>query len=343
MLKVFEAFAGIGFQRLALDRVINYESVGISEIDKYAIKSYEALHGKTCNYGDITKIDPHQLPDFDLFTYSFPCQDISNAGHQKGLIEGTRSGLLWECERIINIKRPTYLLMENVTMLLSKKFRDNYRVWENLLEEMGYRNYTFILNCADYGVPQKRKRAFTVSILNNIHSFKIPDPFDNGIKLIDILENDCNINEMYYLSYSSIKNLILNNNINTRYNYNNKVVEIVVDDTLIIKEGTKKGYAIAGIGDSIDFSYPSSTTRRGRVINGLSHTILTSPNIAIISTNRIRRITPLEVWRLFGGNDNEYYKIRPINSDTQLYKQMGNGIPVNMLLFIFKELFKEVK
>ena len=123
MLRVFESFAGIGTQRMALKRLgINHEVIGISEIDKFAIKSYEAIHGETKNYGDISKIDPNDLPDFDLFTYSFPCQDISMAGKQKGLKKGsgTRSSLLWECERIIEAKRPKYLLMENVKNLVGK-------------------------------------------------------------------------------------------------------------------------------------------------------------------------------------------------------------------------------
>lgn len=108
MIKVFEAFSGYGSQSLALERLnIEHEVVCISEIDKYAIQAYEALHGPVKNLGDISKIKAENAPEHDLFTYSFPCQDISVAGNQKGLIEGkTRSGLLWECERIIEAKKP---------------------------------------------------------------------------------------------------------------------------------------------------------------------------------------------------------------------------------------------
>ncbi|WP_308653598.1 DNA (cytosine-5-)-methyltransferase [uncultured Anaerococcus sp.] len=124
MLRVFESFAGIGTQRMGLEKAgIDHEVVGICEIDKFAIDSYQAIHGETKNFGDISKIDPKDLPDFDLFTYSFPCQDISMAGKQKGFDKesGTRSSLLWECERIIEAKRPKYLLMENVKALTFKK------------------------------------------------------------------------------------------------------------------------------------------------------------------------------------------------------------------------------
>ena len=97
MLRVFEAFAGIGTQRMALKRLgIAHEVIGISEINTHSIRTYEAIHGKTTNFGDISKVDPQTLPDFDLFTYSFPCQDLSVAGKQQGMIKGqTRSGLLY--------------------------------------------------------------------------------------------------------------------------------------------------------------------------------------------------------------------------------------------------------
>ena len=126
-LKVFTAFTGYDSQCMALDRMkINYELVGWSEIDKYAIMAHNAIYPqyKDRNFGDISKIDWENVPDFDLFTYSFPCTDISSAGQQKGLEEGsgTRSGLLWECKKAIELKRPKYLLMENVKALTQKSF-----------------------------------------------------------------------------------------------------------------------------------------------------------------------------------------------------------------------------
>lgn len=126
MIRVFEAFAGYGSQSMALEKLgIDFQVIGISEIDKYVIQAYMAVHGDTPNYGDISKINWSEVPDFDLFTYSFPCQDISNAGNQKGLEEGsgTRSSQLWECKKAIEAKRPKYLLMENVKALTNKKFK----------------------------------------------------------------------------------------------------------------------------------------------------------------------------------------------------------------------------
>lgn len=166
-LRVFEAFSGYGSQSMALRRLgIDFEVVGISEIDKYAIKAYMAVHGDTPNYGDIQKIDWSSVPDFDFLTYSFPCTDISTAGQQKGLAEGsgTRSSLLWECRKAIEAKRPKYLLMENVKNLVSKKFTPYLKEWIRFLEEQGYSNYTKVLNAKDFGVPQNRERVFMVSI-----------------------------------------------------------------------------------------------------------------------------------------------------------------------------------
>jgi DNA (cytosine-5)-methyltransferase 1 len=141
MLKVFEAFAGVGSQRMALRNLgIDHKVVGICEIDKFALKSYEAIHGDCPNFGDISKIDVNDLPSMDLFTYSFPCQDLSIAGKQKGLGENTRSGLLYECEKIIEAKRPKYLLLENVKNLVGKNFKNDFDKWLNYLEELGYQD-----------------------------------------------------------------------------------------------------------------------------------------------------------------------------------------------------------
>ena len=136
-IRMFEAFAGYGSQLMAMKRLaretpgLEVVPVGISEIDPYAVRGYEAVHGPVDNYGDITKIDWDAVPDFDLFTYSFPCQDISSAGQQRGLDpgSGTRSSLLWECQRAIDVKRPKYLLMENVAALTQDKFRPQLNRW----------------------------------------------------------------------------------------------------------------------------------------------------------------------------------------------------------------------
>ena len=170
-LKVFTAFSGYDSQCMALNRLhrhnpdFNYELVGWAEIDKYAIAAHNAVYPQWAdrNYGDIAKIDWAQVPDFDLFTYSSPCQDFSQAGKQAGGTEGsgTRSSLLWECRRAILAKKPKYLLMENVAALVSQKFIRLFNAWQLELESYGYRNFAKVLNAKDYGVPQNRERIFT--------------------------------------------------------------------------------------------------------------------------------------------------------------------------------------
>ena len=209
MIKVFEAFSGIGTQRMALRNLgIEHEVVAISEIDKYALKSYKAIHGDCLNFGDISEINPSEIPDHDLFTYSFPCQDISVAGKQKGLDmdSGTRSGLLWECQKVIAAKKPKYLLMENVKNLVGKKHKPNFDKWLEWLEGQGYTNYWQVLNAKDYGVPQNRERVFCVSILGQHNPYIFPEKQDLTIRLKDVLEEE--VDEKYYLNNEKTRNLL---------------------------------------------------------------------------------------------------------------------------------------
>ena len=198
MLRVFEAFAGYGSQSIALRNLgIEYEVVAISEIDKYAIKAYEAIHGSTLNLGNISKIEVEDIPNHDLFTYSFPCQDLSVAGKQAGLGKGTRSGLLYECEKVIEAKKPKYLLLENVKNLVGKKFKPKFDKWLEYLEGLGYTNYWQVLNAKDYGVPQNRERVFVVSILGEHKPYEFPKPIKLNKYVKDILENT--VDNKYYL------------------------------------------------------------------------------------------------------------------------------------------------
>lgn len=234
MLRIFTAFSGYDSQCLALDvirrdsvRYVNdprtprchftcdfhYELVGWSEIDKYTIKAHNALFPQWAdrNYGDISKIDWTKVPDFDLFTYSSPCQDFSQAGKQKGGTKGsgTRSSLLWECERAIEIKRPKYLLFENVAAVVSKKFIRLFNEWQLTLERLGYTNFTQVLNAKTHGypnpVPQNRARVFMVSILDCGKSFYFPDPQPLTQRLADVLEQ--NVDDSYYLSQDTIEKM----------------------------------------------------------------------------------------------------------------------------------------
>lgn len=206
-LKVFTAFSGYDSQCLALKRLgLPFDLVGWSEIDKAAIKAHDALFPeyKDRNYGDISKIDWSQVPDFELFTYSSPCTDFSNAGLQAGGEEGsgTRSSLLWECRKTILAKKPKYLMFENVKALVSEKFFYLFNKWCKELESYGYVNYYQVLNAKDYGVPQNRERIFMISILKTDDEpnpyYEFPKPIKLEKTVEDVLEDD--VDEKYYMS-----------------------------------------------------------------------------------------------------------------------------------------------
>jgi DNA (cytosine-5)-methyltransferase 1 len=209
-LRLIELFAGIGSQTQALTNIgIAHKVVAISEIDKYAIQSYEAMHGKANNLGDIRKIE--ELPDADLWTYSFPCQDISVAGKGAGIKEGTRSGLLFEVERLLRVALekgtlPKYLLLENVKNLVSKKFKADFDKWLDFLAELGYTNYWKVLNAKDYGIPQNRERVFCVSIRGKHEPFVFPKPKELTICLRDMIDEM--VDEKFYLKESTIRSIL---------------------------------------------------------------------------------------------------------------------------------------
>lgn len=209
-LRLIELFAGIGSQTQALTNIgIAHKVVAISEIDKYAIQSYEAMHGTANNLGDIRKIE--ELPDADLWTYSFPCQDISVAGKGAGIKEGTRSGLLFEVERLLRValEKGTlskYLLLENVKNLVSKKFKADFDKWLDFLAELGYTNYWKVLNAKDYGIPQNRERVFCVSIRGEHEPFVFPKPKELTIRLRDMIDET--VDEKFYLKESTIRSIL---------------------------------------------------------------------------------------------------------------------------------------
>ena len=541
MLKYLSLFSGIGAPEKALKNLgIEYELIGFSEIDKYAIKSYCAIHNvsEELNLGDITKIDIESLPkDIDFITHGSPCQDYSVAGKGKGgdIGSGTRSSLMWNSVEIFKHCKPKIILWENVKNLLSKKHKHNFDAYIEDLNNLGYVSYYKVLNAKDFGIPQNRERVFTISIRNDINKeFKFPEPFDNGIRLKDLLEKE--VDEKYYINTEKAEKLIqefkstnkktlninpsgkgmngvvrndeiastvttnkgegqkvvipcitpdrlnkrqngrrfktndepmftltaqdrhgvletntlnfiggigekdivgdnkslsrnypqgnrvydanniacsqtangggiggktglyLVGNLDGKYEQSNRVYsEEGIAPTIMsnsrktctggynspkimqigmldikgneqirrvyneeglsltlntmqggntqpkilykVKQATKQGYDIAEESDSINLEQPNSTTRRGRVGNKIANTLTCSCNQAVVNEYRIRKLTPLECYRLMGFDDEDFYKASALNSNSQLYKQAGNSICVNVLEEIFKNLF----
>ena len=219
-IRLIELFAGYGSQAMALERIgAEFEHYRIVEFDKYAVASYNAIHGTNFSTMDITKVHALDLAIEDtdhftyLLTYSFPCTDLSVAGKQMGMSKGsgTRSGLLWEVERILteirdsNGELPQILFMENVPQVHGKKNIEDFKKWIDFLEGLGYTNYWQDLNAKNYGVAQNRKRCFMFSFLGE-YNYHFPQPIPLKKKLKDYLED--NVDEKYYINNEKAGKLI---------------------------------------------------------------------------------------------------------------------------------------
>lgn len=207
MVRVLELFAGIGACSKAITRLgIEHEIVDAVEIDKYAIQSFNAVHGTNFEPQDITQWDKDIK--VDLIMHGSPCQDFSVAGLNKGGDKGsgTRSSLMYETLRIVEKLKPKYVIWENVKNLLSKKHCHNFDAYIEAMEKLGYHSSYQVLNAKDFGVPQNRERVFTVSIRNDLNvDFKFPEPQELTIRLKDVLEPQ--VDEKYYLSDEQTKRL----------------------------------------------------------------------------------------------------------------------------------------
>lgn len=233
-IRLIELFAGVGSQAMALrDLGADFESYRVVEFDKYAVKSYNAIHGTNFPAIDIRDIHFEDLGIVDkqnvtyLLTYSFPCQDLSKTGKQKGMTKGsgTRSGLLWEVERILNECKdkdslPQVLLMENVPDVIGSKNYEDFMKWYAALENMGYQSYYKVLNAKNYGIPQNRERCFMVSILGD-YNYTFPKRIPLRLKLKDMLEES--VDKKYYISNSKIESMLITN-------FNSSKFENVVQD-----------------------------------------------------------------------------------------------------------------
>lgn len=320
-LKVLELFGGIGACTKALKRLnIPYEVVDYVEIDKYAVKSYNAINNTDFEPQDITKWDKDI--DVDLIMHGSPCQDFSLAGIQAGGDEGsgTRSSLMYETIRIVEKLKPKYIIWENVKNLLSKKHRHNFDSYLRKMEELGYNNYYQVLNSKNYGIPQNRERVFTISIRNDVGNYNIinkflfPEPFKLSLRLKDMLEN--NVEEKYYLSKKMIKYISCSGT----KNFKNPDCKINLD---IARPLTTDPNKRAGTTNYICDDLPDNFDL-GQVKD--------------LNNLRVRKLTPKEYWRLMGFDDEDFEKAEKVNSNAQLYKQAGNSIVVNVLYYIFELL-----
>lgn len=330
-IKVFTLCSGYDSQMMAMERLskdygFDTELVGWSEIDDNAIKAHNAVFPqyKDRNLGDMSKIDWSKVEDFDLLTYSTPCTDISAQGRQEGLTEGsgTRSSLLWYTEECIKAKKPKYLLMENVKHLVSKKFKADFEKWLRVLENNGYKNYWKVLDSADYGIPQHRERVFVVSVLDDDKEYQFPNPIKLEKSAKDLLEP---LDEKWLYNPTYLHDF-------HRY----EVKEYKDYSMLKIGNVHKSDHNGGNVYDVTDM-----------IAKGIVPTCIAHHGTSIIlerlnDNNQpvIVKMSPREMFKFMGVSKEDIDKIeKEITSSTALFKMAANSIVVDVLYYIFKEMF----
>jgi DNA (cytosine-5)-methyltransferase 1 len=325
-MKYFDTFTGIGGFTLGIETVIpSAECVGYSEINKYAAQIYQSHYPNHKNYGDITKINADELPDFDLLVGGFPCQAFSIAGKRKGF-EDTRGTLFFDLARILKAKRPRYFIFENVKGLLSHDNGNTFKTIIATLDDLGYDLQWQVLNSKNHGVPQNRERVYIVGHTRETtrpEVFPFTESDGESIEIVQ-LNKPTHSNDRVYGSDG------ISPTLNTMQGGNRQPF-------VQIKEATKQGYAEATVGDSINLSVLGSTTRRGRVGRGIAQTLDTGMQQHTLTYDmQIRRLTPTECARLQGFPDNWHEGV----SDSQAYKCYGNAVTVNVVRDVVTKLFK---
>ena len=376
-LTFLDFFSGVGGFRHGLE-LAGMKCIGFCEKDKFARKSYEAMYDTKgeCFHDDITTIDPTRLPKADLWCAGSPCQNVSIAGKRAGLY-GERSGLFFTFVELIKSQKeedkPEWVLLENVKGLLSSGGGRDYLDYLSILDEAGYDLEWQVFNSKDYGVPQNRERIYTLGhlrrngrrqvlplsressshlkqLVGGMQSYRVYDP--SGIATTLVGEGGgLGAKTGLYLIDQSLTEPKLTEEarcITARYTagatkrtaMNSGVLEVqpILTQGIKVRNGTKQGYQLAEVGDSVDLSYPSSLTRRARVGRGIAHNLSCSCQMGAVVWNgrvvKIRKLTPKECFRLQGFSDDLFEKAKAVNSDAQLYKQAGNGVTVPVVYAI---------
>ena len=386
------------------DKPYDWEKLSKKKDKTKGIEKYWLADHISHNRGDMTQIE--SLPNCDLLTYSCPCTDISIAGKQEGLkwtcqdcgheydpskldvdtrytcpncgshsIKSTRSGLLYEVERLLvkskeNNNLPKFLLMENVDALVSAKYIDSFKDWISRLEDLGYNSYYQTINAKNTGVPQNRNRIFCISILKEIDTeqFEFPKPFDTGIRLRDLLETDEEIVEKYFLSDEVQQRLQI-----TDPEFKKNIVgttkpefRTIGQRDLVYQKDSIMGALVATdykqpkqiletpndpihIADlcSEKFQRMHEQSRRVYSENGISPAMHTcgggNTEVKVERDNLriVRKLTPKEAHRLMGFDDTDYERCVAVGmSDTQGYKQSGNSIVTTVITLLSEHLYK---
>lgn len=360
-LTFFDVFSGIGGFKIGLERA-GFKGIGFCDNDECANKLYKAYfkNDKELFFQDVRKINTKELPNFDILCAGFPCQSFSIAGKRRGF-DDTRGTMFFEVARILKDKQPKYFMLENVKGLLSHDRGKTFQTILKVLSELGYNVQWQLLNSKFFGVPQNRERVYIIGCYGRECTPKIFPISGIGIENISPLRKHCvkekvsQGNRVYYpegLSSCLTANggglggktglYFINKPRFNKYRAANVVQTLKVGgDTPLIKvrNGTKKGYDEAVPGDGISLAFPTSKTRRGRVGKGCSQTLDTNCNMGTIDNYKIRRLTPLECFRLQGFPDDMVKVAKSIGlSDSRLYKMAGNAVTVNVAEAVAKKI-----
>lgn len=372
-MKFLDLFAGIGGFRLGLESA-GHECVGFCEIDKFARASYKAIYNTEgeIELHDITKVTNEEWRKFrgtvDIICGGFPCQAFSIAGKRKGFLDETRGTLFFEIARAAKEIQPPLLFLENVKGLLSHDQGRTFRTILSTLDELGYDAEWQVLNSKDFGVPQNRERVFIIGHLRGERTGQVfPIRGENAefpIKIIgnadprrkigsrtDVYDETGLMGALLSSDYIEPK-LIQVGSMGGKFQASNAVYSPKglaptlttmqggnTKPKIAIPQGTKQGYALAGVGDYINLDFPTSKTRRGRVGKQVANTLLTSGNQGVVTESlKIRKLTPRECWRLQGFPDWAFDKAQEVNSNSQLYKQAGNSVTVNVIKAIAERM-----
>lgn len=350
-MKILELFGGIGACSAALKKLGYDIDVEYVDIDRFATESFNAIHGTNFQPTDIREWDKDIK--VDLVMHGSPCQDFSVAGQNRGGDEGsgTRSSLMYETLRIVEKLRPKYVIWENVKNLLSPKHRHNFDAYQVRMAELGYNNHYQVMNARDYGIPQNRERVFTVSVRNDLpDDFIFPEKKPLKVHLSDLLESD--VDEKYYLSEKALACFMSEGTGSyprcERFFSNIFRKNQEIGNSITTNTGSRPtdNFVVASRGR--DPKNPSRRTAGGTFIqrleprlDGVANTLTTVQKdnlIAELRNCRIRKLTPKECWRLMGFSDDDFDKAAQVCSNTQLYRQAGNSIVVNVLEAILKNL-----
>ena len=374
-MKFLDLFSGIGGFRLGLEQH-GHECVGFCEIDKYARQSYKAIHNTEgeLEYHDITTVTDDQWRELkgtvDIIAGGFPCQAFSIAGKRQGFEDETRGTLFFEIMRAAKQIQPPILFLENVKGLLNHDKGRTFRIILQAMDELGYDAEWQVLNSKDFGVPQNRERVFIIGHLRGAGGREIfpiggtHGETDIQIKQVAQLDTPTRNNSNRFRTYDPDG---IGACLSTMGGGG-------LEPCVMVREATLQGYAIANIGDSINLEQPNSKTRRGRVGKGVANTLTTSCNQGVLEPKiiddqgrlkesykqhdvvptlraqthgnppklydgfRVRKLTEKECWRLQGFPDSAFRKAEQVVSNSQLYKQAGNSVTVNVIAAIAEKL-----